>query len=285
MFLSHIFLCGRSSNIPRSSSRFTFKLGLLLGFDWSSWSGCLALGLLLAPQLLGEREHGNGGQQHEAANGHRSQPPGADPARIGGIEAGIREVHIPAGAEAAENETRSGSQDPHANGDGHVHGRLFAAHIVIDIGNAQGGHGGLANAGAQQAAKENAKHDDGNLGVGGLLQLALLVALAARERFIAAQGAEIGIRLPEGGGGLRLLQDHTGVHQLLAEDEMGQGAGEGGNGEEDHAAGYPPGAMTPSGEVGQQHGRAYLTHLTGTQQDTRGLRLDLEELLDGGDHG
>jgi len=75
------------------------------------------------------------------------------------------------------------------------------------------------------------------------------------------------------------------VHQLLAEDEMGQGAGEGGNGEEDHAAGYPPGAMTPSGEVGQQHGRAYLTHLTGTQQDTRGLRLDLEELLDGGDHG
>lgn len=77
-------------------------------------------------------------------------------------------------------------------------------------------------------------------------------------------------------GDLRLLQNYTGVHQLLAEDEMRQGAGEGGDGEQDHAAGNPSRTMSSAGEVGQQHGRAYLTHLTGAQQNSRGLRLDLE---------
>lgn len=64
---------------------------------------------------------------------------------------------------------------------------------------------------------------------------------------------------------------------------QGESAPEGGDSEEDHAPSDPLRPVTLAAVVGEQERAADLSDFGGTHDQSGGLGLDLEELLDGGD--
>lgn len=73
-------------------------------------------------------------------------------------------------------------------------------------------------------------------------------------------------------------------YEMVAKNEVGQGTGERGSGEEYRTPADPLGTVSLASEVGHQEGRADLTDLGGRHYQTRGLRLDLKQLLYRRDH-
>lgn len=226
------------------------------------------------------------------------------------------QVGVQPRAQRAQDEAQRRAQDAHADRYREVERRLPAGDVVVDVGDAERVDGRLPHADAEQADEEDGEHDGGVLGLDAVLGLARrrvggrrgeqrrprVVAAgvqAQRQRRVAVgvrRAAHVGREHLDGARPAAVAsevaharrrhareQPVVGLDELVAEEEVRQRAGEGGDGEEHHAPGDPLGPVTLAAVVGEQKRRADLADLGGAHDDARRLGLDLEELLDGGD--
>lgn len=247
-------------------------------------------------QPFGEREHEHGGHQQRGRDADQAQPPGAHPARVVGVHVGLgAEVGVQAGAERAQQEAERRAQYAHADGDGEVQRRLAAGHVVVDERYAQRVHGRLGDAHAQQAGEEYGQHDVRVLRLLLLLGQRVLLArlpLAARRRPRARTVRRRVLRRHAHVGRVVVVRGRVGRRRrpprqrvlVVAEQEVRRRARERGHPEQHHAASDPPRPVALSAVVREQQRRADLPDLRGAQHDAHRLALQLEQLLQRGDH-
>lgn len=87
-----------------------------------------------------------------------TQPPCADEVGVGVIDI-HGQVNVLANADGAEVVAERGPEDPHTDSDGHVQWRLLRLHVVVDVGDSEGGDCRLSDANAQKTHSQDDQHD------------------------------------------------------------------------------------------------------------------------------